>query len=590
MVIKDILRTILPPGSRQRILAGRLKSIILHGSSSNVFIYKNWIKRIEPKTLSPILEHQSILVSVVVPCYNTPERYIKALIKSLISQTYQNWQLCIADGSTDQALAETIKHFADQDERIVYTRAEGNLGISGNTNLAIKKASGGYVAFLDHDDILPTWSLNEMVTVIKQNPQAGVLYSDEDRLTENGQVRLSPFFKPDWSPDLFLSANYVTHFFMIESGLLKKLGGLRSQYDGSQDYDLMLRALDEKPEIVHVPKILYHMRMAKNSTASTISAKDYVHSSGNQAIVDYLKRNNIKAKVLQMPDRPTNHRIKYELDLKAKVSIIIPFKDKADLLKTCVGSILTKTTHKNYEIILVSNNSTEKKTFTYLNSLKEHKNIKVYKYDNPFNFSAVNNFGRSKASGQVLLFLNNDTKVLNREWLEELAAVALRPEVGEVGALLFYPNNTIQHAGVIVGLLGVAGHVFRELKLGTLTPFWLPDWPRNYLAVTAACVAIEAAKFDKIGGFDEHFITAGQDVRLGIALYEAGYRNVYWPFARLIHYENVSVGAYNERDDNVHDYTESMKYYRRYIEQGDPYFNPNLDTMSEIPMLRRNNG
>jgi GT2 family glycosyltransferase len=582
-----MLRIIMPPGSKRRILAGRVKNILRHGPNSSVFIYKNWIRRIEPKTLNPVLEMQATPISLVVPCFNTPERYIKALIVSLIKQTYTNWHLSIADGSTDTRLSDIIERYAGQDERISYTRANGNLGISGNTNAALKHVKGTYVGFLDHDDVLPTWALNEMATAIKQNPGADILYSDEDRLSENGKVRMSPFFKPDWSPDLFFSANYVTHFFVIKAKLLKKLGGLRSEYDGSQDYDLTLRALETNPNIVHVPKILYHMRMASSSTASSIEVKDYVHDSGRQALSDYFSRNHIKADVLQMPNRPTNHRIKYSLDSLPKVSIIIPFKDKVSLLKTCVGSILDKTNYKNYEIILISNNSVEEETFTYLDRLKPNKKIKVFFYDKPFNFSKVNNFARKKSGGAVLVFLNNDTKVLNSEWLEELTSVALRKEVGEVGALLFYPNKTIQHAGVVVGMLGVAGHIFRGLKPGTLTPFWLPDWPRNYLAVTAACVAVEASKFDKVGGFDEEFITAGQDVRLGLALYEAGYRNVYWPFAKLIHYENVSVGAYNKRDDNRHDYEVSMKYYRPYIEQGDPYFNPNLDIMSETPILRR---
>jgi GT2 family glycosyltransferase len=588
--MKETIKNILPRGSKRRIAAGRVKSIILHGPNSNVFKYKSWIKRIEPKTLSPVLQEQDGLISIIVPCFNTPERYIKALVRSLIDQTYQNWQLCIADGSDDSRFVELIKLQAEKDKRISYVRAKGNLGIAGNTNMAVEIAKGEYLAFLDHDDILPKYALNEMMAAIINNPKADILYSDEDRLSENGRIRMSPFFKPDWSPELFFSANYVTHFFVIRAKLFKKLGGLKSEYDGSQDYDLMLRALELKPKIVHVPKILYHMRMAASSTASAITVKSYVHDSGGRAIADYLARNNIKAEVLQIPDRPTNHWVKYDLDTKTKVSIIIPFKDKVDLLKTCLGSIKKKTDYKNYEVILVSNNSTEKETFDYLDKISIEKNIKVYKYDKPFNFSAVNNFGRSKASGQVLVFLNNDTEVINSEWLEELASVAMRKEVGEVGPLLFYPDMTIQHAGVIVGMLGVAGHVFRQLKPGTLTPFWLPDWPRNYLAVTAACVAIEASKFDMIGRFDENFKTAGQDVKLGISLYEAGYRNVYWPFARLVHYENVSVGKYNKRNDTVHDYNESMKYYRPYIEKGDPYYNPNLDTMSEIPILRRNYG
>lgn len=585
--MEKFVKKILPPGSKQRILAGRAKQVILHGPRSNVFIYKNWIRRIEPTTLSPVLTKQSLTISVVVPCYNTPERYIKQLIQSLLDQTYENWQLCIADGSTDEEKSAVIERYAAQDKRINYFKINENLNISGNTNAGIECATGPYVAFLDHDDVLPLWSLNELARSIESNPDGDIFYSDEDRLTESGRVRMSPFFKPDWSPELFFSANYVTHLFVIKASLLKKLKGLRSKYDGSQDYDLMLRALEYDPVIVHVPKVLYHMRMAQSSTAASIRVKSYVHDTGSQAINDYFTRNHIKAKAVTIRGRPTNHRIKFEIDDQPLVSIIIPFKDKVHFLKACVDSIQEKTTYKNYEIILISNNSKEKKTFDYLNTLKNDKRISVTTYDQPFNFSAINNFGRKKANGKVLIFLNNDTKIITDEWVEELASVALRKEIGEVGSLLFYPNKLIQHAGVIVGMLGTAGHVFRGLKMGTLTTFWLPDLPRNYLAVTAACVAIEARKFDEVGGFDENFITAGSDVRLGLALYESGYRNVYWPFAKLIHYENVSVGTYNKRSDNQHDYDESMKYYRRYITEGDPYYNPNLDIMSEIPLLRR---
>jgi GT2 family glycosyltransferase len=588
-MIRKVARTVLPAGSKRRIAAGRVKQLILHGPKNQFTLYNSWIKNMEPTTLSPVIKNQSVLISIIVPCHNTLNSYGDALVKSLINQTYGNWQLCLADGSTDEQKSENIKSYTEKDSRINYVRVVGEQGISQNTNAAIEITKGQFIGFLDHDDVLPEWALNEVAVAISSNPKGNIFYSDEDRLTRNGKRRTSPFFKPDWSPELFFSANYVTHFFVIKADLLKKLKGLRPQFNGSQDYDLMLRALEHEPTIVHIPKVLYHMRMAKTSTASNIAVKDYAQDTGSEALADYFKRNKINAKVLQIPDRPTNYRIKYELDTGTKISIIIPFKDKVDLLKTCVGSILKKTAYKNYEIILVSNNSTEKATYNYLDSLKDNQKIKIYKYDEPFNFSAVNNFGRKYAKGKVLVFLNNDTEVLNKEWLEELASISLRDGVGEVGALLFYPKGTIQHAGVVLGMLGTAGHVFRDLKPGTLTPFWLPDWPRNYLAVTAACVAIESKKFDQMRGFDEEFKTAGQDVRLGIALHEAGYRNVYWPFAQLIHYENVSVGKYNKREDNRHDYEVSMRYYKPYIETGDPYYNPNLDIMSEIPELRRKN-
>jgi len=366
---------------------------------------------------------------------------------------------------------------------------------------------------------------------------------------------------------------------------MNKLKELRSEYDGSQDYDLVLRALDHQPKIAHISKVLYHMRMAKNSTARQISIKDYAHTAGNRAIADYFTRNHVEAQVLTMQDRPTNHRIKYRPKGAPLASIIIPFKDKSDLLKKCIKSIEEKTSYKNYELILISNNSTEKATKNYLKRLKNNKKTKIYYYDKPFNYSALNNFGRRQASGEVLVFLNNDTEIISPEWLDELIGVAQQPEIGTAGPLLLYPDQTIQHAGIIVGLRGVAGHVFKDLKLGVLTPFWLPDWPRNFLAVTGACLAVEAGKFDKVKGFDEKIVMAGSDVVFGIDLFEAGYRNVYWPYAVLTHHESKSVGSYANAPPS--DYKHSIVRYKPYLNYGDPYFNDNLDIMSEIPILRR---
>ncbi len=580
-----IVKIILPDGSKQRIMAGRLKQFVLHGPKNSFTAYKIWIKQVERTTHSPLLQKQPVLISIIVPCYNTPERYITALVESVRRQTYANWELCLADGSTSAKENNVIKAQSALDKRIKYVKVSENQGISGNTNAGLRVATGSFVAFLDHDDILPEWSINEVATAIINNPKGDVFYSDEDRLTENGKRRMSPLFKPDWSLDFFLSANYVTHLFIIRHKLLKTLGGLRAEYDGSQDYDLMLRALDHNPQVVHIPKILYHMRMAENSTAKSISVKEYVHSTGNHALADYFARQGILADVLQIPHRPTNHRIHYRLVGKPLVSIIIPFKDKPELLKTVVSSILKITRYDSYEIILVSNNSKEDTTYRYLDSLKGNKKIKQYRYDEPFNYSAVNNFGRKKAKGDILIFLNNDTKVLNAEWLEELASVAQRPNTGAVGALLLYPDKTIQHAGVVIGLTGMAGHVFRDLKPGTLTPLWLPDWPRNYLAVTGACLAVEASKFDTVGGFNEEFIICGSDVTICLDLYKKGYSNVYWPYAQLIHYESKSVGSYKNIPPT--DYDNSLIHYEPFLSNGDPYFNPNLDLRSEIPTLKK---
>lgn len=326
------------------------------------------------------------------------------------------------------------------------------------------------------------------------------------------------------------------------------------------------------------------MRMAKGSTARAITEKDYVHTTGQRAIRDFIKRNKIEAEVLSIPDRPTNHRIKYKIKDNPKASIIIPFKDKPRLLKNCLEPLIAKTRYTNYELILISNNSQEDATRHYLASLKD-KRIRKFEYNQPFNYSKINNFGRSKAKGDVLVFLNNDTEITDADWLEELVSVAARPEIGAAGALLHYPDGTIQHAGVVLGMTGLAGHIFRGLHLGTLTPFWLPDWPRNYLAVTGACLAVETKKFDQIGGFNEDFVVAGSDVVLCLDLHEKGYRNLYWPFAKLIHHESRSVGSY--KNAPISDYRLSRRHYRKYLKHGDHYFNYNLSLKSEVPELKK---
>lgn len=576
---KYIINPLLPIGSKRRDLTKRLVKRPHRGLS-----YKSWIKQKEPKLLSELVGSPRPLISIIVPCYNTPKRYIEPLVESVINQTYPRWQLVIVDGGSAAPEAASIKQAAQRDKRITYLRLDKNLRISANTNAGIKKATGSYIAFLDHDDILPFWALNEVAAAIQQNPTADIFYSDEDRLSENGKVRTTPLFKPDWSPDLFLCVNYLAHFMVIHRALLSKLNNLRPVCDGAQDFDLVLRALGYKPQIVHIPKVLYHMRMAATSTASQIGIKSYAHTAGIKALTDYIKRAKLKARVVDIADRPTNYRIKYDLPAGTLVSIIIPFKDKVELLEKCITSILNKTDYKNYELILISNDSQQQKTFNYLDSVQANKRINIYHYDKPFNYSALNNFGRRQANGKVLVFLNNDTEVTNGDWLAELASTALQKDKGAVGALLFYPDKTIQHAGVVVGMDGAAGHVFRKLKLGTLTPFLLPDWPRNYLAVTGACLAVEAKKFDKVGGFNEKIIMAGSDVVLGLDLFEAGYLNVYWPYAQLKHHESKSVGSYQNAPPS--DYDISIARYKRYLNHKDPYYNSNLELINEWPTLR----
>jgi GT2 family glycosyltransferase len=513
--------------------------------------------------------------------FNTPDKYLTPLVDSMLKQTYDNWELCIADASTDDEKKQAILAIANKDDRIKYTHNKG-LHISDNTNEGIRLASGEYIGLLDHDDTLSVHALKEVVIAINSANQPDIIYSDEDKLSDDGKVRSLPFFKPDWSPDLLLGVNYITHFLVVKTSLMQSVGGLRSKYDGAQDYDLLLRLTEKTEKIIHIPKILYHWRLADGSTAKNVGEKNYADNAGQEALRDAVRRRGIKADVIEIPEQPTNYRLRYKLPTKQpKVSIIIPFKDKPDLLEQCVGSILSKTTYKNYEIILVSNNSEKQATYELVKRLEKDARIKAFEWNYPFNYSKVNNFGVSKASGEYIMLLNNDTEVITPEWLNELVGVAIQPGVGVVGPMLLYPDhkNGIQHAGVVLGMGTMAGHVFRHRQPLDWTDFGMPAWPRNYLAVTAACLMVSKELYNKVGGLDEVFTVAGNDVAFCLRIYEAGYRNIYWPFAKLYHYESVSVGTYNNGIQL--DYDHSLTYYKPYHESSDPYFNKNLDLMNE---------
>lgn len=544
--------------------------------------YANWINDKEPGLWVSLESFDyKPLISVVIPAFNTPDKYLVPLIESLKKQTYQNWQLCISDASTDLARQLAISKIAKTDKRIKYSFRKG-MHISDNTNEGLKLATGEFVGLLDHDDMLSPHALEEVAARINRNKEVDIIYSDEDKLSDDGSERSLPFFKPDWSPDLLLGVNYITHFLVVRKTLVDKVGGLRGKYDGAQDYDLLLRLTELTQNIVHIPKILYHWRLADGSTAKSVGEKNYADNAGQEALRDAVKRRKINAEVVEIPERPTNYRLRYILPKKKpKVSIIIPFKDKPELLRQCIGSIFDKTTYKNYEIILVSNNSIEKETKDLIKSLKSDKRIKTFEWNHPFNYSKINNYGVTKSTGEYILLLNNDTEVITPQWLDELVGVAMQPGVGAVGPMLLYPEkkNGIQHAGVILGMGTMAGHVFRYHQPGDWTDFGLPVWPRNYLAVTAACLIVSRKLYDKVNGLDEIFTVAGNDVAFCLRLHEAGYHNIYWSFVSLYHHESVSVGSYNNGIQL--DYDHSLEYYRPYIEAGDPYFNPNLDLMNE---------
>ncbi|NTU72757.1 glycosyltransferase family 2 protein, partial [Candidatus Roizmanbacteria bacterium] len=564
-----------------RNIVKKIKRRIKTLTSENRNSYKTWIKNVEPKLWTDISTDSSTKVSIVVPTYNTPDKYLEPLMKSILDQSYPNWQLCISDASTDIDRKKSIEKMSKKDQRICYVYNKG-LRISENTNAAIDMAEGEYIGLLDHDDLLSPNAINEVVARIQHNPSVDIIYSDEDKISDDGKERQIPFFKPDWSPDLLNGVNYITHFLVVRSGLIKEVGGLRPRYDGAQDYDLLLRLTEKTVNIDHIPKILYHWRLADGSTSKSVAEKDYADDAGQDALRDAIRRRNIRAEVVEIPERPTNYRLRYELpDDTPLVSIIIPFKDKADLLARCVDSILSKTTYDKYEIILLSNNSEEINTKNLIKELKSNNKIKIFEWNHPFNFSKINNYGAKQSSGDYCLFLNNDTEVINPDWLSEMVGVAIQPGIGVVGPMLLYPDSKdgIQHAGVVLGMMTMAGHVFRHRKPDEWTDFGLPSWPRNYLALTGACMLVSKAIFNEAGRFDEDFTIAGSDVALCLRIFENGHRNVYWPFATLYHYESVSVGTYHNGIQM--DYDKSLLYYKPYHINGDGYFNSNLDLMNE---------
>lgn len=518
--------------------------------------YTRWIRDIEPGQFSDsvtFLPHRP-LITVVVPCYNTPKRYLDQLVTSVIGQRYENWQLCLADGSDLEERKRYIHGQSRRDTRIQYIPVERNLGIAGNTNVGIGQARGEYLAFLDHDDVLSPFALSEVARVLNDKPLTDVIYTDEDKLSSDGRERREPLFKPDWEPELLLGVNYITHFVVARKGLVDQAGGLREGYDGAQDYDLLLRLTERTSNIEHIPKVLYHWRSAAGSTALDIGEKGFADTAGRRALGDSMERRGASAEVIPIADRPANYRVRYSLPAQApRVSIILSSSDGSPPRPSCADAIRARSTYPNYEIIEASDQSLA----------------------DP-NVAGLRNLGRKRADGEYLIFLDCAVEVVTPTWIEELVAVAGQPGIGAVAPLLRYPDGRVSHAGTVVGMTGIAGRVFRLREPTEWTHFGMPAWPRNYLAVSAACMTVSTKRFDDAGGFDELLGFTGSGVALGVRLHRSGYRNVHWPFAELVHREDVSLtGGDHDDDDRL------SEYCKPYLEHGDPYFNPNLDPMNE---------
>jgi GT2 family glycosyltransferase len=544
--------------------------------------YRRWIARHEP-TVSELTRQRRTqltrrpLISVVVPTYNTPPRFLQAMIRSVRQQTYAEWELCLADGgSIDPESRTALAQLAAGDTRIRITWLDANRGIAGNTNAALELARGEFVAFLDHDDVLAPFALFEVVRAINTTPEADFLYSDEDKLDESGR-RVDPCFKPDWSPDTLRSHNYVCHLLVLGRQLVERIGGLRPGFDGAQDYDLVLRASETARRIVHIPKVLYHWRMHPESTASRTASKSYLVEAGRRALSEHLQRARTPATVVEGPVAGT-YRVIYRLPRQPLVSVLIPNRDSIHILSRCLDSI-TRSSYAHCEILVLENHSVEAETFAFYRRLQQDRMARIVVWDKPFNFAAINNFGVAHAHGEVLLFLNNDVEAINTDWLERMVTHALRPEIGAVGAKLYYADDTIQHAGIVVGMGGVAGHAHSHFPRDADGYLHRLRIPQNCSAVTGACLMTRRDVFERTGGFDDAFVLAFNDVDLCLQIQAQGFRVLWTPEAELYHFESKTRG-YEDTPEKLarfhREYRRFVAKWGRRLKEGDPYFNPNF--------------
>lgn len=525
------------------------------------------------------------LISIIVPVYNVIPKWLNLCIESVLKQNYPQWQLCIYDdASTNKQTLECLKKWKNKDDRISIQFGSDNGGIAFASNQAIDLARGEYIALLDNDDELSSDALYQVVSALNQDRDLDFIYSDEDKIDEQGEL-CDPHFKSDFNLDALLSWNYICHFSVIRRSMHKKLGQwFRSGYDGSQDYDLFLRIIENTDKIQHIPKVLYHWRKTENSTATDLANKDYAMDSSKKALSSYLKRQNISGEIIS--GLFTNSfRIKRDIQAESLVSIIIPFRDGLQLLQTCIESILSKTSYCTYEILLIDNRSTDALIIKYCKQLTEkHQKIQTYIFDNAFNYAQINNWAVERAQGDYILFLNNDTQVINAGWLTAMVEHIQRDKVAAVGAKLLYADNTIQHSGVVVSAIG-AVHSNKNMEDTTQGYFQRPHYIQNISVCTAACLLVKKSVFLEVKGFDQtQFKIAYNDVDLCLKIRQAGYLITYTPYAKLYHYESKSRGSDNV-PEKIERFSKELSYYQQkwgqYYKEGDPYYNPNLRQTSE---------
>ena len=521
----------------------------------------------------------SPLISIAVPAYQTPVEFLRQMIESLIVQTYSNWELCIVNASPDnEEMQKVLAEYSAGDSRVRFCNLKENLGIAENTNRAFAMTKGEFVGLLDHDDLLAPNALYEIVKILQDHPQADALYTDEDKVTTELDEHFQPHLKPDFNLDLLRSNNYICHFFVVRKSIVEKAGGFRKEFDGAQDYDFIFRCTENAGEVLHVPEILYHWRTHKASTADNPASKMYAFEAGKRAIEAHLERTGTKGEVSHTQDLGF-YRVKYPVQGKPLVSVIIPNKDEKETLQTCLEMLEKNTGYQNFEIIIVENNSTTDEIFRYYKELSGNRKIHLLRWGKEFNYSAINNFAVAHAKGEYLLFLNNDVKSINPDWLEEMLGVCQRPEVGGVGAKLIYPDNTIQHAGCVIGMGGIAGHMFVDMPADRTGYLHKASLLQDMSAVTAACLLMKKEVFEQAGGFTEELAVAFNDVDLCLKVRKNGYLIVYDPYVKLYHMESKTRGAEDSKE-KVRRFQTEIEYMRCHwidiLKNGDPCYNKNL--------------
>jgi len=558
----------------------------LTGTGNN---YGRWIKRYDtldgPTRRRLLAEAGSLarrpLISVIMPVYDPAPEHLDEAICSVRNQIYAEWELCLADdASKNPAVRRVIECHAAEEPRIktVYRAENGHISRASNSALAL--ATGEFIALLDHDDLLAAHALLLIARTVADHPDAALIYSDEDKITSSGR-RHDPYFKCEFNRELLLTQNMISHLGVYRRDLVMELGGFRDGFEGSQDWDLALRVVSRvtTERIVHIPRVLYHWRTSPGSTAAATEAKGYAMEAGRKAVADHLREAGVSAEVSPSPEMASANRVRYTLPTPPPlVSLLVPTRDRRDLLRRCLASVLEKTRYAPFEILVLDNDTAEPETVAYLRDLADPR-VRVLPMSGPFNFSALNNEGARRAAGDVLVLLNNDVEVLNPDWLDELVSVALQPGVGAVGARLWYPGTLgLQHGGVLLGIGPLAGHAHRRLRRGQTGYFGRAVLRQEFSAVTAACLAVRKTLYLEAGGLDERLPVTGNDVDFCLRLRQAGHRNIWTPYAELIHHESVSRGTDDTTEKHIRAAMEQKLMRERWSRwlEADPAYSPNL--------------